>query len=59
MYGFIFRLTPSGSKLWAQTAGFRGNSTQLINQARAFLLERGIAMPQGKHKFAAQLPEIL
>ena len=35
------------------------NSTQLVNQARAFLLERGIAVPQGKHKFAARLPEIL
>ena len=35
------------------------NATQLINQARAFLLERGIAIPQGKHKFAARLPEIL
>jgi len=36
-----------------------GNSTQLINQARAFLLERGIAVPQGKHRFAARLPEVL
>ncbi len=36
-----------------------GNSTQLINQVRAFLLERGLAMPQGKPKFAARLPEIL
>ena len=35
------------------------NATQLINQARAFLLERGIAIPQGKYKFAAWLPEIL
>ena len=29
------------------------NSTQLVNQARAFVLERGVAVPQGKHKFAA------
>jgi len=36
-----------------------GNSTQLVNQARAFLLERGIAVPQGKHRFAARLPEVL
>ena len=36
-----------------------GNSTQLINQARAFLLERGIAVPQGKQRFAVRLPEIL
>ena len=36
-----------------------GNSTQLINQARGFLLERGLAVPQGKHRFAARLPEIL
>lgn len=36
-----------------------GNSTQLINQARAFLLERGIALPQGKQRFAVRLPEIL
>ena len=35
------------------------NSTQLVNQARAFLLERGIAVPQGKRKFAERLPEIL
>ena len=36
-----------------------GNPTQLINQARAFLLERGIALPQGKQRFAVRLPEIL
>ncbi len=36
-----------------------GNSAQLVNQARGFLLERGIAIPQGKHRFAARLPEIL
>ena len=36
-----------------------GNSTQLVNQARAFLLERGIAVPQGKRKFAERLPDIL
>ena len=36
-----------------------GNSTRLINQARGFLLERGIAIPQGKHRFAARLPEVL
>ena len=35
------------------------NSTQLVNQARAFLLERGVAVPQGKRKFAERLPEIL
>ena len=36
-----------------------GNSTQLINQARAFLLERGIALPQGKRWFVVRLPQIL
>lgn len=36
-----------------------GNRTQLINQARAFLLERGIAVPQGRRKLAARLPDIL
>lgn len=36
-----------------------GNSTQLVNQARDLLLERGIATPQGKPCFGAQLPEIL
>ena len=36
-----------------------GHSTQLINQARAFVLERGIAVPQGKQRFAVRLPEIL
>ena len=36
-----------------------GNRTQLSNQARAFLLERGIAVPQGRPKFAALLPDIL
>ena len=36
-----------------------GNSTQLINQARAFLLERGIPIPQGKQRFAERLEEIL
>ena len=36
-----------------------GNSTQLVNQARAFLLERGIALPKSKRKFAERLPEIL
>ena len=35
------------------------SAEQLINQARAFLLERGIAIPQGKRRFAARLPEIL
>ena len=35
------------------------NGTQVVNQARGFLLERGIAVPQGKHKFAERLPEIL
>ena len=36
-----------------------GDTTQLVNQARGFLLERGLAIPQGKHRFAARLPEIL
>ena len=36
-----------------------GNFSQLINQARGFLLERGLAIPQGKQRFAARLPEIL
>ena len=36
-----------------------GNSTQLVNQARSILLERGITIPQGKRRFATQLPEIL
>ena len=36
-----------------------GNSTQLINQARGFLLERGLAIPQGKRRFAARLSEVL
>lgn len=36
-----------------------GNSTRLIKQAHAFLLDRGVAIPHGKHRFAAQLPEIL
>ena len=36
-----------------------GNRTQLSNQARAFLLECGIAVPQGGFKFAALLPDIL
>jgi len=36
-----------------------GNSTQLINQMRGFLLERGISAPQGKRKLVARLPEIL
>jgi len=26
-----------------------------VNQARGFLLERGFAIPQGKHRFAAGL----
>ena len=36
-----------------------GNSTRLVNQARAFLLERGIAVPKNKRKFAERLPQIL
>ena len=36
-----------------------GNRTQLINQARAFLLERGIAVPQGRYQLAARLPDII
>ncbi len=36
-----------------------GNSTQLVNQTRGFLLQRRLAIAQGKHRFAARLPEIL
>ena len=32
---------------------------QRVNQTHGFLLERGFAIPQGKHRFAARLPEIL
>ncbi len=35
------------------------NRTALINQLRAFLLERGIVVAQGPHKLAHTLPEIL
>src|SRR5712671_5705638 len=33
--------------------------TALINQLRALMLERGIAVPQGRCKLARYLPEIL
>ena len=32
-----------------------GNSTQPVNQARGFLLERGISITHGNHRFAARL----
>lgn len=33
--------------------------TQLVNQTRAFLCERGIAIPQGRHSFMKNLPQII
>lgn len=36
-----------------------GDRTALINQMRAILFERGIAVAQGKHKLVKALPEIL
>jgi transposase len=33
------------------------NRTQLINQTRAFLCERGIVIPQGRHNFMKNLPQ--
>lgn len=35
------------------------NRTQLINQTRAFLYERGIVIPQGRHSFMKNLPQII
>jgi transposase len=35
------------------------NRTQLINQTRAFLCERGIVIPQGRHSFMRNLPQII
>jgi len=35
------------------------NRTQLINQIRAFLCERGIVIPQGRHRFMKNLPQII
>jgi transposase len=35
------------------------NRTQLINQTRAFLCERGIAIPQGRHSFMKNLPRLI
>jgi len=35
------------------------NRTQVINQIRAFLCERGIAIPQGRHNFMKNLPQII
>jgi hypothetical protein len=36
-----------------------GQRTGIINQIRAFLLERGIAVRQGLHFLRAELPTIL
>lgn len=35
------------------------NRTQLINQTRSFLCERGIAIPIGRHSFMKNLPQII
>ena len=35
------------------------NRTQLVNQTRAFLCERGIIIPQGRHSFMNILPQII
>jgi len=35
------------------------NRTQLINQTRAFLCERGIVIPQGRHSFMKILPQLI
>ena len=35
------------------------NRTQLINQTRAFLCERGLIIPQGRHSFMKILPQII
>jgi transposase len=36
-----------------------GERTALINQLRAFLLERGIVVPKGRHKLEVRLAEVL
>lgn len=35
-----------------------GNRTQVVNQTRSFLAERGIVVPQGRHKFEQAIPLI-
>jgi transposase len=35
------------------------NRTQVINQIRAFLYERGVVIPQGRHSFAKILPQLI
>ena len=35
------------------------NRTQLVNQTRAFLCERGIAIPQGRYNFMKILPQVI
>lgn len=35
------------------------NRTQLINQTRSFLSERGVIMPQGRHSFMKNLPQVI
>jgi transposase len=35
------------------------NRTQVINQTRAFLCERGITIPQGRHTFMKTLPQLI
>lgn len=35
-----------------------GNRTQIVNQTRSFLAERGIVVPQGRHKFEQAMPLI-
>jgi transposase len=35
------------------------NRTQLVNQTRAFLSERGIVIPQGRHSFMKNLPQLI
>jgi len=35
------------------------NRTQLVNQTRAFFSERGIVIPQGRHNFMKNLPQII
>jgi transposase len=35
------------------------NRTQIINQTRAFLCERGIPIPQGRHSFMKNLPLLI
>ncbi|MDR1888148.1 MAG: IS110 family transposase [Zoogloeaceae bacterium] len=33
--------------------------TQIVNQTRSFLAERGIVIPQGRHKFMQEFPKII